>query len=109
MLRIIAICFAFSLVIGCAESEATNGSLEVENLRLVQERNGTQTVSGVVRNTSDRTRSVQLEITMYGDRNRRLGAVHVPVEHIGAGEIKGFDMSLEQDVEGVRLRRIMTF
>ena len=109
MLRLILVLAAVCLLAGCTESETTSATLEVENLRLVRERNGTQTVSGVVRNSSDRMRSAQLEITLYGHENERVGQIHIPVERIKAGDIKGFAWSLDVDVEGVRLRRIMSF
>ena len=109
MLRFITLFSVLCLFVGCAEPETVGAALEVENLRLVRERDGTQTVSGVVRNSSERMRSAQLEITLYGHENERVGEIHVPVERIGAGDIKGFDWSLDVDVEGVRLRRIMSF
>ena len=109
MFRFMALFSALCLLVGCAQPEATEAALEVENLRLVRERNGIQTVSGVVRNSSDRMRSAQLEITLYGHENERVGQIHIPVERIKAGDIKGFAWSLDVDVEGVRLRRIMSF
>ena len=109
MFRSIALFSVLCLLVGCAEPEPVGAVLEVENLRLVRERDGTQIVSGVVRNSSGRMRSAQLEITLYGYENERVGEIHVPVERIGAGEIKGFEWSLDINVEGVRLRRIMSF
>ncbi len=109
MLRVLLLASAFCLVIGCAESESATAVFEVENVRLVRQRDGSQTVSGIVRNTSARTRSAQLEIALYGAQNVRIGEVHVPVEHILAGNIKGFDLTLDVEVAGARVRRIMTF
>ena len=109
MLRFIALVSVLYLSVGCAQPEATEATLEVENLRLVRERDGSQFVSGVVRNSSGRMRSAQLVITLFGTENERVGEIHVPVERIGAGDIQGFEWSLDIDVEGVRLRRIMSF
>ena len=109
MFRSVALFSVLCLLVGCAEPETGGAALEVENLRLVRERDGSQTVSGVVRNSSERMRSAQLEITLYGYENVRIGKIHVPVERIGAGDIKGFEWSLDIDVEGVRLRSIMSF
>ena len=109
MFRSLALFSVLCLLVGCAEPETGEVTLEVENLRLVRERDGSQTVSGVVRNSSERMRSAQLEITLFGTENERVGEIHVPVERIGAGEIKGFEWSLDINVEGVRLRRIMSF
>ncbi len=81
--------------------------MAVENIRLVRQGNGNQVVSGVVRNLSERTRSAQLEITLYGVDNERIGKVHVPVEHVAAGEIQGFRWRLDVEVQGIRLRRIL--
>jgi len=54
-------------------------------------------------------RSAQLEITLFGAENERVGEIHVPVERIEAGGIMGFEWSLDVDVEGVRLRSILSF
>lgn len=109
MLRASLFVLALCLSAGCVESEPKAPVFEVENVRLVRQRDGSQRVSGIVRNTSERTRSAQLEIALYGAQNVRIGEVHVPVERIGAGEIKGFDWSLDVDVAGARVRRILLF
>jgi len=109
MFRSLALFSVLCLLVGCAEPETRKVTLEVENLRLVRERDGSQTVSGVVRNSSERMRSAQLEITLYGHENVRVGKIHVPVERIEADGIMGFEWSLDVDVEGVRLRSILSF
>ncbi|MCH7975962.1 MAG: hypothetical protein IIC18_05345 [Bacteroidetes bacterium] len=109
MFRSLALFSVLCLLVGCAEPETGEVTLEVENLRLVRERDGSQTVSGVVRNSSERMRSAQLEITLFGTENERVGEIHVPVERIEAGGIMGFEWSLDVDVEGVRLRSILSF
>lgn len=108
MPRPVVLFAALCMLAGCVEAEAPGAAIEVENMRLVRQRNGTQVVSGVVRNSSDRTRSAQLAITLYGPENERIGEVNVPIDHLAAGDIKGFHWSLDVDVKGVRLRQIMT-
>lgn len=81
----------------------------MENVRLVQASDGSQSISGVVHNSGERARSVQLEFALYDDQNMRIGQVMVPVGRVSSGNTKGFDWSLDGVAVRVSVRRIVAF
>lgn len=91
---------------GCASDRLPNDGLSVENLRLVEDIDGTRSVTGLVRNEGTLARSVQLEISLYDEENQRVGSVQVPVNRVLPDSAKGFDWALDQRAEGARLRMI---
>ena len=95
---------------GCtAETEVGPASVAVENLRLVRQRDGSQAVSGVVHNTGDEERSVQVIVSLFDDRNQRVGEIVVPVEHIAPGAQQGFDWTLDLEAAGASVNRLVSF
>lgn len=111
LLREVGLLFLLAVVVGhlsgCgSDDQLPNDGLSVENLRLIQQLDGSQSVTGVVRNESAIDRSTQLEIALYDETNQRIGEVQVPVNNVPAGSIKGFDWTLDQQAEGARIRTI---
>jgi hypothetical protein len=85
------------------------GSVTVENLRLVREADGSRSVRGVVVNGSGEERSVQVRIALYDASNQRIAEVQVPVEHVGPGTQQGFSRTLDRDAVGASVRSILVF
>ena len=88
---------------------AAAGDVAVENLRLVQEEDGSRAVHGVVVNGGDGERSVEVVIALYDASNQRIGEVRVPVQGIAAGTEQGFNWTLDRDAAGASVRSILLF
>ena len=86
--------------------DAAAEAVVVENLRLVQEEDGSRAVRGVVVNEGDEARSVEVVIALYDGANQRIGEVQVPVQDVGPGAEQGFNWTLDRDAAGASVRRI---
>lgn len=98
------------VLVGCVdEPEESPGGVSVENLRLVEERDGSQTVRGVVINGSSRSINVIVEVALYDEINQRVGEVSIGVEGVAPGGEQGFSHTLDDVVAGASVRSLMAF
>lgn len=107
--RFLIVLLVLVVASGCGTEEMAEASVAVENLRLVRQRDGSQAVSGVVVNSAEQERSVQVVVSLFDAANQRVGEIIVPVERIPARQQKGFDRTLDREAVGASVQRIVSF
>lgn len=100
-------------VVGCG-SERPPLEGDVENLRLIREADGTQVLSGIVVNTSERPlRAARITVGLYqnGENGRPVETITFEVPSIDAQESKPFRQVLDTYVQlsSVSLEQLVLF
>lgn len=97
------------LLVSCGARRGA-ADLRVEGLELTLHQSGARILTGTVFNDADRTvRGVQVQITLFDDKNRRVDEMFAVVRDVPARGSVDFRKAVQSDfdVQGARVRSIL--
>ncbi len=99
-------------LIGCQEEVSSKATVRVRNLQLIQRSGGSRYVQGEVYNGGEKpVPYVEIEISLFDAKNRKVETLRVDVRDIPPGKAKAFRKVIDsdKDIQGARIRRILIF